>query len=174
MLDVPDPAPNTPRLPTRAFIAAGSNLPSPLGDPRAHIDAARNAIHQLPVTRMTGMSQVFETDPVGPRDQPRYLNAVFEVTTSLTPRRLLDSLLEIERSRGRDRSREERWGPRTLDLDLLLYGDLVIHEPGLVIPHPRMHERSFVLDPLAQLAPDLLIPGQSRPVIDLARALRKA
>jgi 2-amino-4-hydroxy-6-hydroxymethyldihydropteridine diphosphokinase len=102
---------------------------------------------------------VRETDPVGVTDQPKFLNAVAELETDLPARELLEGLLEIECRLGRDRSSEQRWGPRTIDLDLLLYGQGTIDEPGLSVPHPRLAERRFVLEPLCELAPDLILPN---------------
>ena len=106
---------------------------------------------------VVAVSTLRETDPVGVTDQPRFLNGVAALETELAPRELLDVLLAVERRLGRER--RERWGPRTIDLDLLLYGDEVIDEDGLTIPHPRLHERRFVLEPLADLAPKLVVPG---------------
>ena len=106
------------------------------------------------------MSQVRETEPVGLLDQPRFLNAAARLGTTLTARQLLDELLAVERELGRTRA-GPRWGPRTIDLDLLLYGGETIDEPGLTVPHPRMHERRFVLEPLADLDPSLVIPGRA-------------
>jgi 2-amino-4-hydroxy-6-hydroxymethyldihydropteridine diphosphokinase len=103
-------------------------------------------------------SSVRETDPVGFADQPKFLNAVAELRTDLSPRELLERLLAIERELGRERARERRWGPRLIDLDLLLYGGEVIDEPGLTVPHPRLAERRFVLEPLAEIAPGLRLP----------------
>jgi 2-amino-4-hydroxy-6-hydroxymethyldihydropteridine diphosphokinase len=108
------------------------------------------------------ISSFRETDPVGKVDQPRFMNAAAALETHLGPRELLDSLLEVERSLGRDRSREERWGPRTIDLDLLLYGDETVDEPGLEVPHPRLAERAFVLEPLLELDPELRLPDGRR------------
>src|SRR5207302_3829580 len=105
------------------------------------------------------VSTVRETEPWGYADQPRFLNAVAELETDEEPRALLDRLLEVERALGRTRE-GPRYGPRTIDLDLLLYGDEQLDEPGLVVPHPRLHERAFVLEPLAELAPDLVVPGR--------------
>ncbi|MCC6425378.1 MAG: 2-amino-4-hydroxy-6-hydroxymethyldihydropteridine diphosphokinase [Phycisphaerales bacterium] len=161
-------------IPTRAYIALGSNLTSGLGDPRSHIQAALDALARLDRSHLRAASTIIETDPIGPQDQPRYLNAVVAIDTTLEPRDLLDRLLEIERSRGRDRTREQRWGPRTLDLDLLLYGDLQIQEPGLIVPHPRLAERLFVLAPLEELAPDLVVPGLGQTVGQLAARRRSA
>ncbi len=157
---------------TRAYIALGSNLSSELGDRPAHIRAAIEALGSVERTTVAACSRVIETDPVGPQDQDRYLNAVAAIDTGLAPQRLLEELLRIERDRGRDRARERRWGPRTLDLDLLLYGDQLLNLPGLVVPHPRMRDRLFVLEPLGQVAPDLVVPGTGATVLELAARLR--
>ena len=109
---------------------------------------------------MLAVSQLRETEPVGVVDQPPFLNGAVAIETALAPRELLDLLLEIERSLGR--VREERWGPRTIDLDLLVYGDEVVDEPGLRVPHPHLHERRFALEPLAELAPELDVPGRGQ------------
>lgn len=146
-----------PAAPVRALVALGSNV----GDRAAHLAAARAAMAALPGTRVLGRSAIHETDPVGPPGQGPYLNAVDLLSTTLAPRALLDALLAIEGDRGRDRSREVRNGPRTLDLDILAYGDAApggaarIAAPGLDVPHPRMAGRAFVLLPLAEVAPDL-------------------
>jgi 2-amino-4-hydroxy-6-hydroxymethyldihydropteridine diphosphokinase len=108
---------------------------------------------------VVAVSALRETDPVGVVDQPRFLNGAVAVETTLAPRELLDALLATERELGRVRG-VERWAPRTLDLDLLVYGDLVVDEPGLHVPHPRLHERRFALEPLAELDPALVIPGR--------------
>jgi 2-amino-4-hydroxy-6-hydroxymethyldihydropteridine diphosphokinase len=121
----------------------------------------RHAVELLGDTEhvdLIAVSELRETDPVGVVDQPRFLNGAAAVETTLPPRALLDALLGIERELGRVR-REERWGPRIVDLDLLLYGDEIVDEPGLRVPHPRLHERRFALEPLAELDPDLEIPG---------------
>jgi 2-amino-4-hydroxy-6-hydroxymethyldihydropteridine diphosphokinase len=133
---------------TAAYIGLGANL----GDREETI---RAAVAELP--GVVAVSPLRETDPVGVTDQPRFLNGVAALETELAPRELLDVLLAVERRLGRER--RERWGPRTIDLDLLLYGDAVIDEDGLKIPHPRLHERRFVLEPLADLAPQLVVPG---------------
>lgn len=133
---------------TLAYVGLGSNL----GDREAAIRAAAAAIG----TRR--LSALRETEPWGLADQPRFLNAVAELETALPPRALLERLLEVEASLGRVRE-GPRWGPRTIDLDLLLYGDLALSEPGLELPHPRLHERLFVLEPLAELVPSRKIPG---------------
>lgn len=122
---------------------------------------------------MEGVSEFIETAPVGGVDQGAYLNAAALLRTSLLPRELLDALHGIEREQGRDRSKERRWGPRTLDLDLLTYGDMIVCEAGLTVPHPRLHERGFVLEPLAAVAPELVVPGLGK-VVDLLTKLREA
>jgi 2-amino-4-hydroxy-6-hydroxymethyldihydropteridine diphosphokinase len=140
---------------TVAFIGLGSNL----GDREENVRAALERLSELGPLRA---STVRETDPVGLTEQPMFLNAVAEVRTELPARELLASLLAIERDLGRDRTVEQRWGPRTIDLDLLLYGGDVIDEPGLTVPHPRLAERLFVLEPLHELAPDLVLPDGRR------------
>ncbi len=150
-----------------AAIGLGSNI----GEREAHLAAAVAAISRLRNATLVSVSSIIETEPVGPVPQGRYLNAATRISTSLSPAELLRELLEVERSRGRDRTTEARWGPRTLDLDLLLYGDRTISEPGLVVPHPRLHERAFVLVPLAQVWPDARVPGQNRTVAELLAAI---
>ena len=152
-----------------AAIALGSNL----GDRHAHISAAVLALTDLPCSRFLSVSNTFETAPVGPIPQGKYLNAAVKIQTTLPPRALLDQLLAIEQSRGRNRTTEQRWGPRTLDLDLLLYDDLILSEPGLELPHPRLHERLFVLQPLAQVWPDAVVPGRNKTVVQLLTDLRR-
>ena len=131
----------------RAFLGLGSNL----GDRRAHLRAAVAALPDV-----VAVSDVYETDPVGGPDQDPYLNLVVELDTALTPRQLLDLAHELEAAAARVRT--VRWGPRTLDVDVLLVGDLTVDDPDLVVPHPRMFERAFVLIPLSDLAPEL-VPG---------------
>jgi 2-amino-4-hydroxy-6-hydroxymethyldihydropteridine diphosphokinase len=133
---------------TIAYIGLGSNL----GDRERLIREAAELIGAL------RLSPLIETEPWGYVDQPMFLNAVAEVDTPLPARRLLDHLLDVERRLGRERV-GARWGPRTIDLDLLLYGEETIDEPGLVVPHPRLMRREFVLKPLAELVPSLKIPG---------------
>jgi 2-amino-4-hydroxy-6-hydroxymethyldihydropteridine diphosphokinase len=133
----------------RAYIGLGANL----GDREASI---RLAASLLGASRL---SSIRETEPWGYTDQPMFLNAVAELETDLPPRVLLDRLLEVERELGRTRY-GPRYGPRTIDLDLLLYGDEVIDEPDLIVPHPRLHERLFALEPLAELNPKLSVPGR--------------
>ncbi len=145
---------------TRAFVGLGANL----GDREATIRRAASLLgrHRL--------STIRETEPWGFADQPPFLNAVAELDTGLTPGELLERLLAIERRLGRVRGGGHRYGPRAIDLDLLLYGDEEIAEPGLVVPHPRLHERAFVLEPLAELDPGLSVPGRG-PVRDLLARL---
>ena len=150
-----------------AYIALGSNL----GDRERHLCAALEALRALRGVREVVASRVYETDPVGPGKQRPYLNAVARVATELSPRDLLDRLLAIERREGRERGALRNL-PRTLDLDLLLYGACEIDEPDLVIPHPRLVQRPFVLEPLCDLAPDLVVPGAREPVSALAAAVR--
>jgi 2-amino-4-hydroxy-6-hydroxymethyldihydropteridine diphosphokinase len=140
----------------RAFVGLGSNL----GEREVTLRAAVKRLRALPDTEVTGVSSFRDTDPVGYLDQPRFLNGAVELQTGMTARALLGALLELERAFGRDRDSGPPMGPRTLDLDLLLYGDQTIDEPLLTVPHPRLHERRFVLEPLAELDPDLEIPGQ--------------
>ncbi|MCA1798174.1 MAG: 2-amino-4-hydroxy-6-hydroxymethyldihydropteridine diphosphokinase [Xanthomonadaceae bacterium] len=140
--------------PRVAFVALGSNL----DEPRVHVLRALAELSELPQTRCTGHSSLYSSAPLGPVDQPAFVNAVARLETQLEPRELLDALLGIERTHGRSRD-GARWGPRTLDLDLLLYGERQIDEPGLTVPHPGLTARAFVLYPLAELAPGLAIPG---------------
>ena len=138
-----------------AYIGLGSNLQQPAEQVRQ----ALRELASLPQTRCVNHSSLFRSDPVGPQDQPDYVNAVAQLQTGLTPALLLDQLQALEQRHRRVRT-GQRWGPRTLDLDLLLYGQQRIDSPRLTVPHPRLSERAFVLYPLAQLAPpDLQIPG---------------
>ena len=140
---------------TRAYIALGANL----GDREQTIRAALAELAATPGVEVIAVSTLSETEPVGYLDQPRFLNGAAAVETSLPARGLLDLLLAVERRFGRAREGVPPQGPRTLDLDLLLYGNAVLDEPGLRIPHPRLHERAFVLVPLAELDPSLEVPG---------------
>jgi 2-amino-4-hydroxy-6-hydroxymethyldihydropteridine diphosphokinase len=153
---------------TTAYIGLGANL----GEREATI---RRAVAQLndDQTRVLRVSSLRETDPVGVEDQPKFLNGVAVIETRAAPRAVLERLLAVERDLGRDREAGARWGPRPIDLDLLLYGDHVVDEPGLRVPHPRLHERRFVLEPLAELDPRLVVPGHGR-VSDLLTKLESA
>jgi 2-amino-4-hydroxy-6-hydroxymethyldihydropteridine diphosphokinase len=141
---------------TRTFVGLGSNL----GDREGTLRAAVGRLRGLPATDVVRVSTLRDTEPVGYREQPRFLNGVVELETTLSPRALLVALLELEAAFGRDRGTVPPQGPRTLDLDLLLYGQDRIDEPGLQVPHPRLHERRFVLVPLAELDPALEVPGK--------------
>jgi 2-amino-4-hydroxy-6-hydroxymethyldihydropteridine diphosphokinase len=141
---------------TRSFVGLGSNL----GDPQEQIRRAVELLAAEDGLEVIAVSALRETDPVGYEDQPRFLNGAAELRTSLSARELLERLLGIERRLGRIRGEGPRFGPRTIDLDLLLHGDEVVAEPGLVVPHPRLHERRFALEPLAELDPALEIPGR--------------
>ena len=140
---------------TRAFIGLGSNL----GDREAQIAAAQELLRQEEGIEVLAVSTLRLTDPVGYADQPRFLNGAAAVETSLSARGLLERLLAIERSLGRERGLGPRFGPRTIDLDLLVFGAETIDEPGLQVPHPRLIERKFALEPLAELDPSLEVPG---------------
>ncbi|MCA9273909.1 MAG: 2-amino-4-hydroxy-6-hydroxymethyldihydropteridine diphosphokinase [Phycisphaerales bacterium] len=153
---------------TEAYIALGSNL----GDRRQTLDNAVRAIDALRSILVIARSSLIETDPVGPIEQGKYLNGVIRIETDLTARELLSELLRIEASLGRDRSSAERWGPRTVDLDLLIFGDAQIDEPGLRVPHPRIAERRFVLEPLYEISPNLIVPGIDRSVRELLAEMK--
>jgi 2-amino-4-hydroxy-6-hydroxymethyldihydropteridine diphosphokinase len=146
-----------------AYVALGSNLQ----DPAAHVRTGIEELAMLPDTRLARVSSLYRSAPVGYLDQPDFTNAVAQIETALTPRTLLDHLLAIERRYGRVRDFPN--APRTLDLDILLYDECIVQEPGLTIPHPRMHERAFVLFPLAEIAHDAVIPGRGRADELLAR-----
>lgn len=139
----------------RAYIGLGSNL----GDREGTIRAAVERLAAVPGIEVAAVSTLRETDPVGYLDQPRFLNGAAALDTALPPRALLDALLAVERELGRVRGEGPRYGPRAIDLDLLLYGAERVMEPGLEVPHPRLHERAFVLEPLAELDPALEVPG---------------
>ena len=138
---------------TRAYVGLGANL----GPREVTLLRAADLLAAADGVEVVAVAQLRETEPVGLVEQPPFLNGAVAIDTSLPPRALLDLLLEIERSLGRVRG--ERWGPRTIDLDLLAYGDERVEEEGLHVPHPRLHERRFALEPLAELDPELEIPG---------------
>ena len=153
-----------------AYIALGANLPSPAGQP---LDTLVTAVQQLgSLGNVKQQSSLYRTEPVGFSDQPLFLNAVVALETDLDSRTLLNKLLAIEKEFGRDRSAGIPNGPRTLDLDILLWNSLELNEPGLELPHPRLSDREFVLVPLAEIAPHLVIPGFSKSVAELLHSLR--
>lgn len=150
----------------KAWIGIGSNL----GDRESHIRKGVALMNALPDTVVVAVSSIYDTAPVGSIDQPRFLNAAAELETELTARSLLGELMSIEEECGRIRG--DRWGPRTLDLDLLLFDELQLSGEDLTLPHPRMAERAFVLVPLAEIAPDLFVPGTGRVVSELLHSLQ--
>lgn len=155
--------------PAPVYIGLGANLERP----QQQVERALSELQGLPQSRLAAVSRLYRTAPVGPQDQPDFINAVARLDTSLEPMALLALLQRIERRHGRIRT-GRRWGPRTLDLDILLFGDQVLDAPRLCIPHPQMHRRAFVLVPLAEIAArDLLIPGRGR-LAELLRGVAEA
>jgi 2-amino-4-hydroxy-6-hydroxymethyldihydropteridine diphosphokinase len=150
---------------TRAYVALGSNL----GDREGTLRSALEALAAEPEIDVVAVSRFYDTEPVGYVDQPRFLNGAAAIETELPARELLERLLAVELRFGRSRDDVPSQGPRTIDLDLLLYGDAEIDEPGLRVPHPRLHERRFVLEPLADLDPALEVPGNGQVQEILAR-----
>ena len=151
----------------RAYVGLGANV----GDREATIRQAIELLGSSPDVVVVGVSTLRETEPWGPVSQPPYLNGALALETDLGPRALLELLLDVERRLGRRRA-GERWGPRTIDLDLLLYDELSVDEPGLTLPHPRLHERRFALEPLVELAPAASVPGRG-PVSELLATLER-
>lgn len=149
-------------LPVTAYVGLGSNMERPA----EQITRAFDELAALPDTRLVTRSPLYRSPPMGPQGQPDFINAVAALATHLPPQDLLQALLAIEVRHGRRRD-GAHWGPRTLDMDLLLYGDTVLDAPGLVLPHPGLHQRAFVLYPLADIAPELSVPG-----LGSVRALR--
>jgi len=149
----------------RAYVGLGANL----GPREVTLLRAVDLLAGEPGIEVLAVSQLRETDPIGDTDQPEFLNGAVSVETTLAPRELLDALLRVERELGRVRDGTQ-WGPRTIDLDLLVYGDEIVDEPGLRVPHPRLHERRFALEPLVELEPELTIPGLG-PVSELLEKL---
>ena len=141
----------------RAYIGLGGNL----GDPVSRVRGGLTAMAQLSGSRLVAQSALYRSAPIGPPEQPEYINAVACLDTELLPRALLRALQSVEVGLGRVRG-AVRWGPRTLDLDILMYGDLQLAEPQLTIPHPRMAQRAFVLIPLREVAPGIMVPGAGR------------
>ncbi len=142
--------------PARVFVGLGSNMDDPLVQVRAALEALANRSGWL----MVRQSRLYRSAPWGEVEQPPFVNAVAEVLCDDGPRAVLSNLLDIERDQGRIRSADRRWGPRIIDLDLLLYDDVMLDEPGLVLPHPYLHRRAFVLMPLHELEPELIVPGR--------------
>jgi 2-amino-4-hydroxy-6-hydroxymethyldihydropteridine diphosphokinase len=157
------------RVAVTAYVGLGANL----GDREATIRRAVALLAATPGIEIVAVSTLRETDPVGYADQPRFLNGAAALETELAPRELLDRLLAIEQELGRVRGEGPRYGPRTIDLDLLLYGDEIVDEPGLAVPHPRLGERRFVLEPLHELDPNLTLPDGRR-VAELLLALKES
>ena len=155
-----------------AYIGMGANLASWAGAPEATLEAATLRLESL--GRVTRRSSLYSTAPVGFAEQPRFVNTVVALETEFEPRELLDCLLAIEQEFGRDRTAGIANGPRTLDLDILLFGEFVIREPGLEIPHPRLAERAFVLIPLNEIAPQAVVPGVAKTVGQLHTRLIEA
>ena len=155
-----------------AYIALGANLASWAGPPEATLAAAVKRLNDL--GKITAHSSLYSTAPVGLADQPRFVNAVVALETELEPRALLNKLLKIEKEYGRDRSTGIPNGPRTLDLDILLVGDLQINEPELELPHPRLTARAFVLVPLHEIAPELRIAGSDQTVSEFLQTLQQS
>ncbi|NIY47998.1 2-amino-4-hydroxy-6-hydroxymethyldihydropteridine diphosphokinase [Cedecea colo] len=153
---------------TLAYIALGSNQASPL----EQVASALNAIAAIPHSRVVATSSFYRTPPLGPQDQPDYLNAAVALETALSPEALLDHTQRIELEQGRVR-KAERWGPRTLDLDIMLFGDLILSTPRLTVPHYDMRNRAFMLVPLSEIAPDCTFPDGQR-VADVLEKLSRA
>ena len=153
---------------TIVYLGLGSNLENQTGTPRQHIMTAIQSLDEIQSTQVLAVSSLYMSKPVGPQDQDDYINAVVQIETDLQPLALLDSLQAIENEHGRVRTL--RWGARTLDLDILMYGERVIQNDRLTIPHPEMLNRSFVLVPLAEINPDCDIPGKGQ-VIDLLKSV---
>ena len=149
----------------RAFIGAGANL----GEPVRQIRQALDELEKSPGVRLGAVSSLYRTQPMGPVEQPPFINAVFSLECGISPQDLLVLLLDVEQRMGRVRG--ERWGPRVIDLDLLFYGGEIISEQGLEVPHPRLHERRFVLVPLVEIAPDIIHPVLKKSAFDLLAAL---
>lgn len=153
-------------MPHNVYIGLGSNK----GDHRANLMSALRMLHEPPRVEVVRVSRLLHTRPIGP-PQGMYLNGAARLLTMLEPLSVLHRLHEVEAALGRDRSREQRWGPRTCDLDLLLYDDLTMKTDELIVPHPRMHERLFVLRPLAEIAPFVVHPVLDKTILQLKREL---
>ena len=167
LLELEYPAVRIVRARHIAYIALGSNL----GDKKANIEQAINLINQSGHTKIRRQSTLIETDPVGYDDQDQFLNGVVMVSTTLTPRKLIYWLTSIEADLKRERL--VKWGPRTIDLDVIYYDDLVTDDMDIVLPHPRMHERAFVFEPLAEIAPYAVHPLYKKRTVELLETLKK-
>jgi 2-amino-4-hydroxy-6-hydroxymethyldihydropteridine diphosphokinase len=154
------------RQPDRVFVALGSNL----GERAAWLRQAQEKLFSAPTVQLAAASSVYETEPVGKTGQPAFLNQVIEARTALTPEELLSRLLQVEQELGR--VRRERWGPRLIDLDLLAFGQRQSNTSRLMLPHPELHRRRFVLQPWAEIAPEFVVPGLSATVEDLLKSCR--
>lgn len=154
-----------------AYIALGANLASPTGTPVQTFDAV--IVRMSEFGAVTAQSRYYRTAPVGYLNQPEFVNAIVALETNLAPLELLKKLLAVEKEFGRDRSHGIANGPRTLDLDLILLDDVILDMPELTLPHPRMHERAFVLDPLCEIAPDLVHPVSGKTVKELRNELSR-
>ena len=152
---------------SRAYLALGGNV----GDSRAVLERAIALLCDGSEVRLVARSSDYETPPWGVTDQPAFVNLCIAVDTTLSPHALLARAHEVERALGRDRAHERRWGPRSADIDLITYDDMILHDADLILPHPRLFERAFVLVPLAEIAPDLRIAGER--VADAADAIDK-
>lgn len=150
-----------------AYIAVGSNL----GDRQSTINQAIESIKARRDISLVQVSPMIETDPVGEIEQGRYLNGMIHIQTRMEARELLEFMMGVEQSLGRDRSVEQRWGSRTIDLDLIVFSDQVIDEQGLQVPHPRLHERLFVLAPLCEIAADIMVPVHNQTPRQMLEAL---
>lgn len=168
LLELKYPAVRIVRARHIAYIALGSNL----GDKKAHIEQAINLINQFGHTKILRQSTLIETDPVGYDDQDQFLNGVVMISTTLTPKKLMQWLMSIEADLKRERF--VKWGPRTIDLDVIYYDDLLTDDADIVLPHPRMHERAFVLEPLAEIAPYAVHPLYKKRTVELLDALKGA
>lgn len=151
---------------TDVTVCTAIGLGANLGEPEKTLNRAVRQLAQLEDSKLIACSGTYYSYPLGPSDQPDYVNKVILMETSQSPHRLLDALQAIEIKH--DRSRDQHWGARTLDLDLIVYGDTIIHDERLTIPHPHAHRRSFVLEPLAEIAPDMVIPGHGSAAMLLA------
>jgi 2-amino-4-hydroxy-6-hydroxymethyldihydropteridine diphosphokinase len=149
------------------FLGLGSNM----GDKKYYLDGAVKSLREIEGINVTAISSYYETEPFGVKDQPFFLNAVVEIETDISPRKLLQLIHKIEKEY--DRVRKKRWGPRTLDIDILLYDDINISEPDLIIPHLYLEKRIFVLEPLAELEPDFILPS-GRKIKDVIRELKNS